>query len=81
MVAGKGKGNGKGGGKGGGGDANTKRLEEKLRKADAEIRKLKADKVDDDVVVSDDEEMDEVPNTKEDWERVVADAEEDCKHA
>ena len=76
-----GKGGGKGGGKNGGGsDANTKRLEKELQQANAQIQRLEAEKAEDDDD-GPDEEMDDEFKSKEDWERVIAEAEAEGKHA
>ena len=56
-------------------------LKKNSEKADAEIQRLKADKAEDDDDGPDDEEMDDELKTKEDWERVIAEAEADSKHA
>lgn len=85
---GKGKGGGKVGGKGNGKwgadeevrklKANTKRLEEEVRK----LKQVKKEADDDeDGSEEEDEEMDAELKTKSDWERAVAEAEADGKHA
>ena len=79
---GKGQGGSNGGGKGGGKSTDPK-TDAYIKRIEAENRKLKADKVDDTVILDDegDEEMDDDLKSEEDWKRVIEKAKADDDYA